>query len=218
MAAGGYVTYTIVAENRSPFVLRNVRLTDTLPLSMTSRGGYPIDSFFDVFVLIDLPQMLPGARGHFEVRGTVSPTVQSGTRLTNTVTATLTSPLTWLMDTVVARKSLEVSGTVPISHPIPIEIIALELRSVEPINVGARLTTMVGPLSATLPITYHWQATDQAAFTVTTGLSNTTVLTWFTPGFKTITVTASNVVSSKQVTGTLEVRWPHSLYLPIILK
>ena len=218
VAAGGYVTYTIVAENRSPFVLRNVRLTDTLPLSMTSRGGYPIDSFFDVFVLIDLPQMLPGARGHFEVRGTVSPTVQSGTRLTNTVTATLTSPLTWLMDTVVARKSLEVSGTVPISHPIPIEIIALELRSVEPINVGARLTTTVGPVSATLPIIYHWQASDQAAFTVTTGLSSTTVFTWVTPGFKTITVTASNVVSSKQVTGTLEVRWPHSLYLPIILK
>ncbi|MBP7686509.1 MAG: DUF11 domain-containing protein [Thermoflexales bacterium] len=218
VAAGADVTYTIVAENRSPFVLRNVRLTDTLPLSMTSRGGYPIDSFFDVFVLIDLPQMLPGMRGHFEVRGTVSPTVQPGTRITNTVTGTHTSPLTWLMDTVVARKSLEVSGTVPISHPIPIEIIALELRSVEPINVGARLTTTVGPVSATLPITYHWQATDQTAFTVTTGLSTTTVFTWITPGTKTITVTASNVVSSKQVTGTLEVRWPHSLYLPINLK
>lgn len=218
VAAGGLVTYTIVAENRSPFVLQNVRLTDTLPLSVTSRGGFPIDSFFDVFVLIDLPQMLPGARGHFEVRGTVSPTVSSNTRLTNTVTATLTSPLTWLMDTVVARKSLEVSGTAPISNPIPIEIIALELRSMEPINVGARLTTTVGPVSATLPITYHWQATDQTAFTVTTGLSTTTVFTWFTPGFKTITVTASNTANSQQVTDTLEVRWPKQLYLPIILK
>ena len=49
----------------------------------------------------------------------------------------------------------------------------------------------VGPVSATLPITYHWQATDQTAFTVTTGLSTTTVFTWITPGTKTITVTAN---------------------------
>ena len=113
---------------------------------------------------------------------------------------------------------LDVTGTLPISNEIPIEIIALELRSVEPINVGARLTTTVGPVSATLPITYHWQATDQSAFTTTTGLSSTTVFTWFTPGFKTITVTASNAVNSIQVTDTLEVRWPKQLYLPIILK
>jgi hypothetical protein len=76
--------------------------------------------------------------------------------------------------------------------------------------------TVVG--SATQPITYHWQATNQSAFTVTAGLSTTTVFTWFTPGTKTITVTASNVVNSKQVAGTIEIRWPHRVYLPIVLK
>jgi hypothetical protein len=76
----------------------------------------------------------------------------------------------------------------------------------------------VSPVTATQPITYYWQATDQSAFTVTTGLSTATVFTWFTPGFKTITVTASNVASSKQVTGTIEIRQPYIIYLPIILK
>lgn len=218
VAAGGLVTYTIVAENRSPFVLQNVRLTDTLPLSVTSRGGYPVDSFFDVFVLIDLPQLLPGARGHFEVRGTVSPTVQPGARITNTVTGTHTSPLTGLIDTLVVRKPLDVTGTVPISNEIPIELVQLDLVSTAPISVGISLTATVSSISATLPITYHWQATDQTAFTVTTGLSSTTVFTWFTPGTKSITVTASNAVSSQQVTNTIEIRWPNQLYLPIILK
>jgi len=203
VAAGGLVTYTIVAENRSPFVLQNVRLTDTLPLFVTSRGGYPLGAFFDVFVLIDLPQLLPGARGHFEVRGTVSPTVQPGTRITNTVTGTLTSPLTGLIDTVVARKPLDVIGGPP--SEIPIELVALELRSSAPISVGTRITATVSPVTATQPITFHWQASDQAAFTQTAGLSTTTVFTWFTPGFKTITVTASNAANSRQVTGTIEI-------------
>ncbi|MBI5564974.1 MAG: DUF11 domain-containing protein, partial [Chloroflexi bacterium] len=218
VTAGGLVMYTIVVENRSPFVLQNVHVTDTLPVSVTSRGGYPVDSFFDVFTLIDLPQVLPGMRGHFEVRGTVSPTVQPGTRITNTVTGTHTSPLTGLTDTIVARKPLDVTGTLPISNEIPIEIIALELQSVAPISVGTRITATVSPVTATLSITYYWQASDQPAFTVTTGLSSTAVYTWLTSGFKTITVTANNVVNSQQVTGTIEIRWPHSIYLPIILK
>ena len=218
VTAGANVTYSIVVENRSPFVLRNVRVTDTLPVSLTSNGGFPLDSFFDVFVLIDLPQLLPGARGHFEVRGIVSPTVQPGTRLTNTVTGTHTSPLTGFTDTIVVRKPLDVTGTVPISNEIPIELVALDLVSSAPISVGTRITATVSPITATQPITYYWRATDQATFTVTNGLSTTTVFTWFTPGTKTITVTASNVANSKQVTDTLEIRWPNIVYLPLILK
>lgn len=218
VAAGGLVTYTIVAENRSPFVLQNVRLTDTLPVSVTARGGYPVDSFFDVFVLLDLPQMLPGARGHFEVRGTVSPAVQPGTRITNTVTGTHTSPLTGLTDTVIARKPLEVTATLPLSDEVPIELVQLNLVSSAPIHVGVPLTATVSPVSATLPITYHWQATDQSAFTVTSGLSAATVFTWFTPGFKTITVTASNLTSTQQVTGSIEIRELRYMFLPIILE
>ncbi|MBP8863011.1 MAG: DNRLRE domain-containing protein [Anaerolineae bacterium] len=45
------------------------------------------------------------------------------------------------------------------------------------------------PVSATLPITYTWEATDQTSYT---GSQATRQYTWATPGLKTITVSAQN--------------------------
>ncbi|UCG24286.1 MAG: PKD domain-containing protein, partial [Chloroflexota bacterium] len=47
-------------------------------------------------------------------------------------------------------------------------------------------------LTATLPITYFWQATAQPPAIATGGPSNTTAFTWTMPGQMLITVTASN--------------------------
>jgi ELWxxDGT repeat protein len=57
-------------------------------------------------------------------------------------------------------------------------------------------TAQVNPPSASTPVTYEWQATDEAGKTNTGGLSDTVSFTWTSPGTKTISVTASNQVNT----------------------
>src|SRR5690606_13174014 len=52
------------------------------------------------------------------------------------------------------------------------------------------------PMTATLPISYTWQASEQTPVAGTGGLSNTVGFVWTTPGTKTITVTAHNVAGT----------------------
>jgi len=56
------------------------------------------------------------------------------------------------------------------------------------------------PLTATLPITYSWEATGQEPFVLTGGITQAVTYTWTTTGVKLITVTAQNPVN--WVTGT----------------
>ncbi len=93
VTAGGRVTYTIGYENQSPFALSNVKFTDTMPISITNRQSWPVDSFFDVFFEITPTIMMPGDRGQIKISGKVSPTVKGGTRITNVVTATFNAPI-----------------------------------------------------------------------------------------------------------------------------
>ena len=53
-------------------------------------------------------------------------------------------------------------------------------------------TSTVSPPTATLPITYAWQATGQSPLTHTVGLSDSVAFTWSATGTQMITVTASN--------------------------
>jgi hypothetical protein len=58
-------------------------------------------------------------------------------------------------------------------------------------------TASISPITATPPITYHWQATEQKDIvTNTNGLNHTVLFTWSTAGTKTITVTAANAGGS----------------------
>ncbi len=63
----------------------------------------------------------------------------------------------------------------------------------------------VSPVSTTLPITYVWQATDQAMVVNTGGLDNDVSFSWDDPGVKAITVTASNAHGSQMDTLTVHV-------------
>lgn len=67
-------------------------------------------------------------------------------------------------------------------------------------GVSYIFTATVNPPTATLPITFTWQATDQPQVTQTSGLSDTLSFTWLITGSKRITVTATNAAGS--VTGT----------------
>ncbi len=61
-------------------------------------------------------------------------------------------------------------------------------------------TASTAPLTLTLPVTYTWQATEQAGLVRSGGLSDTVALLWSTPGTKTITVTATNGAGSAVAT------------------
>jgi uncharacterized repeat protein (TIGR01451 family) len=93
VTAGGRLTYTIGYENRSPFPVSGLKISDTLPMSLTDRQAWPVDSFFDVFFEISPTIMLPGDRGQVKISGNISPTIQSGSRITNVVTITFRLPV-----------------------------------------------------------------------------------------------------------------------------
>jgi uncharacterized protein YjiK len=89
-------------------------------------------------------------------------------------------------------------------------------------NQSYAFTASVSPLSATTPLSYTWQATDQTQLTRSAGLNDTLPFTWATTGPKVITVTVTNgagtpVQSTKQVLivapGT-----SLPLHLPLIIK
>jgi photosystem II stability/assembly factor-like uncharacterized protein len=63
-------------------------------------------------------------------------------------------------------------------------------------------TATVNPVTATLPLTYIWQATDQfpVISTGTSMFTHTVPFTWSTPGFKAITVTVSNKANTISAT------------------
>ena len=71
--------------------------------------------------------------------------------------------------------------------------------------VGSSYTFIVAvtPPTATTPLTYTWQATEQSPVTHTAGLSDTAAFAWTTAGTKLVTVTATNEGGS--ITGTFAV-------------
>lgn len=75
-------------------------------------------------------------------------------------------------------------------------------------------TASVTPLTATLPVTYVWQAIGYPTITQTVGLSDTQTFNWATSGSKTVTVTVSNLVSS--LVRKLEILIePYRIYFPL---
>ena len=82
-------------------------------------------------------------------------------------------------------------------------------------------TASVSPVTATLPITYTWQVTDYAPYSVVGGPSNNQSFTWMTEGAKSIVVTADNGLGTPQTaTYNLEVSSvvEYSIYLPLVLR
>ena len=74
-----------------------------------------------------------------------------------------------------------------------------------------RPSRIVTPITASIPITYHWRATDQAdVITTANTVDHMVAFTWDEPGLKTITVTATNAGSSITSTHTIDVYIPPS--------
>ena len=124
--------------------------------------------------------------------------------LIETTGITSSATFTW---TIAGQKYITVTATNATSAVTATTTITIEAPPppVEP-PMGVQLTgpitgltdlansfeAAVSPISTTMPITYVWQATDLAPITQTNGLTDAVVLTWGSPGPKTVVVTAIN--------------------------
>lgn len=114
------------------------------------------------------------------------------------------------------------AGTVSMTRPVTIEMIApitVTLRGGESVPAGwpYPITATVSPITASWPITYHWQATNQQAVSHTAGSTDTAIFSWPDPGPVTITVTITNqggmIISQK----VIQVVFTYYRFLPMIL-
>ncbi len=90
------------------------------------------------------------------------------------------------------------------------------------IDSSQTFTATVSPVTATVPLTYTWQVTDQPPLSDTGTLSDTAVFSWTVPGTKTLVVTATNAEGSVTGTHRIALQPPeielHSVYLPLLLR
>lgn len=155
--------------------------------------------------------------------------------ITHTGDLTDTAVFNWLTPgaktiTVTARNSL---GAVTATHLITISqvmsepVISLDVTG--PITglteMTYSFTALVTPVTATQPITYTWQATDQSPIIHTGSLTDTINVTWTFTGTKIITATADNGISMPvTAVHTITIAAPPiitngwHLYLPIVSK
>jgi len=124
--------------------------------------------------------------------------------------------------------------TVSDTHVIIVEAASLPpCTALDAVSIAGPPTTTVGvavsfiaavaPPTATLPITYVWEATGQTPVIHISSLSDTAVFTWAVAGTQAVTVTAVNAcgvaVSDIHVI-TVEAAQPRQwyIYLPVVLK
>jgi hypothetical protein len=155
--------------------------------------------------------------------------------ITHTNGVTDTAVFNWLtsgqkMITVTAANGLAIVTT---THPItisqppapePIMAVSLTGPVTGLVTLPYSFTAVISPTTATQPITYTWQATDQIPIVQVDGTSNIVSFTWNLNGTKTITVSADNGVGVPVTavhTITIEKviidEWP-LIYLPFINK
>jgi len=78
-------------------------------------------------------------------------------------------------------------------------------------------TATVSPMTATLPITYVWQATEQVPTTHAGNVTDTISFTWSTTGTHAITVTATNAGGRVADTHIVTINSTPRVYLPVVL-
>lgn len=98
----------------------------------------------------------------------------------------------------------------PPCNSLPLEGIAINGPFAGQVDTTHHFEATLLPITALLPITYTWQATDQATVIVspTQALSQTQSFLWTTPGTKTITVTAANGRNQITTTQTIAIGTP----------
>jgi hypothetical protein len=115
--------------------------------------------------------------------------------------------------------------TVSATHYISVNVPPASLSIVGPVtgvvNVPYHFYVTATPITATQPLVYVWQASEQSLQVHTGDLSDTATFSWTLPGAQTITVTAANAVGMSVNVYDIDIREPRtglSVYLPLVLK
>lgn len=106
------------------------------------------------------------------------------------------------------------------SSPVPLSGVSTSGPTEGTVNAAYVFTATVSPVTATLPITFTWQASGQAPVTHTgNGPSDWVTYTWplQAAGQQVITATAMNAESVVTDTRTLTLA-AHRVYLPLVIK
>jgi subtilisin family serine protease len=140
-----------------------------------------------------------------------------------TRTAGLTDTLTFTWDTL-GVKTIEVavgngSGVVSATHTIDISFVPPAAVNITGPATGTTaaaytFTAATTPLTASVPLSYTWTATDQTMITRTAELSDSVTFTWRTPGVKTIRVEVTQ--GDISVTRTYTIRLDQRIFLPLL--
>lgn len=148
-----------------------------------------------------------------------SPVAHSGIWLTDSAAFTWTIPGTKIMTVTAMNVAGEVTATHFIEFPIGLTSVQIDGLSQGTTNTTLMFIAIAIPLTATTPVTYLWQATDQSPVThsgqwVTDAVS----FIWPISGTKNITVTATNIAGTVMATRSIEVRKIWKVFLPAVLK
>jgi phosphodiesterase/alkaline phosphatase D-like protein len=125
---------------------------------------------------------------------------------------------------VIARTPAVVSRfvVIPGKAITPLNAITIEGPTTGTISTTCAFTATVSPVSATTPVTYVWQASDQVPVTQTNHLSDTAGFSWAITGTKTVTVSAQNggpsVSNTRTITITPGLVGEKTVYLPLVLR
>ncbi len=135
---------------------------------------------------------------------------------THTLTLTWTTPGLVVITATVSGAGSPVSTTHSFAVKVPPAAVELSGTGEALVNSGYTFTTTVSPITATTPLTYTWEATDQAPVTQTLDSpTHTLALTWTMPGLAVITATVSGPGGLVSHTHVVTIEY-HRLRLPII--
>ncbi len=96
----------------------------------------------------------------------------------------------------------------------PITAITLNGPDTGDVSAVYTFTVEIEPVQVSEPITYTWEATDQETLINIGGASDTVTFSWESRGSKTISVTASNEISSLTAVQTIAISGTGVLYFP----
>jgi uncharacterized repeat protein (TIGR01451 family) len=189
---GQQLHYTVLVTNAGPSAAANVRITETLPAS-----GLDLPNKVVTFsgatcglvgqrVIICTAALMP-AQSVVSLTVDVTPTAYG--LLTNVVSASTETYERLTDDTQTVVVSVE---------PIPLESVSVNVTGAPTgtAHVPEAFVATVSPVTASVPITYVWQATGQSTITTTTSsISNTVNFAWNPGGVQAVTVTVSNAAA-----------------------
>lgn len=146
----------------------------------------------------------------WRITGQTVPITHPGGGMTDTITVSWGTPGVRVITVTAVNPGSAVSSLHTITIYVPVNSVSItgSMRGI--VNQAYVFTATVAPLSATLPITYVWEAAKHGAWITppSDNLSDATVVTWTEPGAQVITVTVINPGGAVSKTHTITINVP----------